>query len=426
MNSSPLSRQVRRRPVLRSLYWMRDPIVVEADDAGVGESDAEDVAGEVVEHGLLAVAPGADVEDPWLVPDRVRDDEIRALLPQQGAEFAAHQRGERLDRQEELPPRRMPGAAVCGDPAATDQAMHMRVEVQLLGPGVQHREHRHGAADVARVARELDDRRGAGLHQHAIARALMGAQHRAQFSRDGDGDVEVGHRQHLRLTAFEPLLRLGGVALRATAIAAGVEREHLAVARLAAPDLAAEGGSAAVEDILDGAPMRGRHRRAVRREVVRREAAEHVGELDHDRASEAGHQPIEQIMQRRPGWRGEMGVDRRGGDAGMAEQDLHDADVDAVLDQSGCVGMAQAVRGHVRSDAGRNNRGGEGIRQDALIERRVTATIGEQPAGVVMGPPELAQLVEMGLPPEGGGVGSEHYAASLAIPSMAIRASTGV
>jgi len=63
------------------------------------------------------------------VPDCVRDDEIRALLPQQGAEFAAHQRGERLDRQEEVLPRRMPGAAVRGDPAATDQAVHVGVEV---------------------------------------------------------------------------------------------------------------------------------------------------------------------------------------------------------------------------------------------------------------------------------------------------------
>ena len=56
------------------------------------------------------------------------------------------------------------------------------------------------------------------------------------------------------------------------------------------------------------------------REVVRREATEHLGDLDHDRASEAGHQPIEQSMQRRPGRRGEMGVDRRGGDGGVAEQ----------------------------------------------------------------------------------------------------------
>src|SRR3954451_5670121 len=102
-----------------------DPVVVEADDAGIGERDAEDIAGEIVEHRLFALAPGADVKHPSLVPDRVRDDDVWALLPQQRPELAAHQRGERLDRQEERSPRRMPGVAVLGDSAAADQAVHM-------------------------------------------------------------------------------------------------------------------------------------------------------------------------------------------------------------------------------------------------------------------------------------------------------------
>src|SRR5208282_6572797 len=54
-------------------------LVIEADDPGVGQSDAKDVAGQVVEHGLFAVAPGGDVEDPGLMPYRVGNDEIRAL-----------------------------------------------------------------------------------------------------------------------------------------------------------------------------------------------------------------------------------------------------------------------------------------------------------------------------------------------------------
>ncbi|MGB8527905.1 MAG: hypothetical protein WCD75_13910, partial [Rhodoplanes sp.] len=33
-----------------------DAGVVEADDAGVGDGDAENIAGEVVEHGLLALS----------------------------------------------------------------------------------------------------------------------------------------------------------------------------------------------------------------------------------------------------------------------------------------------------------------------------------------------------------------------------------
>ena len=52
----------------------------------------------------------------------------------------------------------------------------------------------------------------------------------------------------------------------------------------------------AVENVLDGTPMRRQQRRAVSREVIRREAAEHLGDLDHDRASKAGHQPIEQAV----------------------------------------------------------------------------------------------------------------------------------
>jgi hypothetical protein len=46
-----------------------------------------------------------------------------------------------------------------------------------------------------------------------------------------------------------------------------------------------------------------------------------------------------------------MAVDGGGGYAGVAEQDLHDADVDAVLDQSGCIAMAQSVGRNVASDA---------------------------------------------------------------------------
>jgi hypothetical protein len=58
----------------------------------------------------------------------------------------------------------------------------------------------------------------------------------------------------------------------------------------------------------------------VSREVVRREAAEHVGDFDHDRASEVGHQPIKQSVERCPGRCGEVGIDGGGRDARVAEQ----------------------------------------------------------------------------------------------------------
>ena len=133
--------------------------------------------------------------------------------------------------------------------------MNVRVQVQLLRPGVQHGEHADGAADITGIAGEFDDRRGTGLHQHSIAVALLSTQHLAQLGGHCDGDVEVRHRQHLRTAEFEPLLGLRGVTLRATAVGTGVPGEHLRIALFAAPDLTTECRGAAVENVLDGAPM---------------------------------------------------------------------------------------------------------------------------------------------------------------------------
>jgi hypothetical protein len=47
------------------------------------ESDAKDVAGEIVEHRLFAGAPGGDMEDPGDAPDRVGNDEIPPSLTRQ-------------------------------------------------------------------------------------------------------------------------------------------------------------------------------------------------------------------------------------------------------------------------------------------------------------------------------------------------------
>ena len=72
---------------------------------------------------------------------------------------------------------------------------------------------------------------------------------------------------------------------------------------------------------------------------------------------------------------------------------LYDAGVDAVLDQPRRVGMAQSVRGYPALYACRTDGGGEGARQHAVIELRVTEMAGEQPAAVV-GSATSGQLIE--------------------------------
>ena len=86
--------------------------------------------------------------------------------------------------------------------------------------------------------------------------------------------------------------------------------------------------------------------RAMGRQVVLREAAEDVGDLDHGRpaASEAGHHPVEDAPERDAGGLGQVGVDGGGCDVGVAEQDLHDPGIDAVLEEPRRIAMAQCVR----------------------------------------------------------------------------------
>ena len=50
--------------------------------------------------------------------------------------------------------------------------------------------------------------------------------------------------------------------------------------------------------------------------------------------------------------------------------------------------------GNPALDPCRGGRSGEGIRQHALVDRCVAAVVGEQPAAIVMAPPQMAQLVE--------------------------------
>src|SRR4051812_30825951 len=73
-----------------------DAAGIEVDDAAVGNGDAEDVAGKVIEHRLLAVAPGGAMDNPRCRPDCFGDDQVRPALLERGPELAAHQPGQRL------------------------------------------------------------------------------------------------------------------------------------------------------------------------------------------------------------------------------------------------------------------------------------------------------------------------------------------
>jgi hypothetical protein len=65
----------------------------------------------------------------------------------------------------------------------------------------------------------------------------------------------------------------------------------LGAAVIAAPQVPAERVRSAGEDVVDGTPVRWRHRRTMGRQIVLREPAEDIRECDHDWStrSQIGH-----------------------------------------------------------------------------------------------------------------------------------------
>src|SRR6201984_292244 len=112
-------------------------LVVDGQDAVVGDGDAEGVAGEIVEGGPLSLAPWRDVNDPGDLPDMGRKVGVRAEPGEGVAEAGAGAGGERRFGEEEGLAGGMPGGAVIGQSAAGNQAMNVRMaEPSLMMPGI--------------------------------------------------------------------------------------------------------------------------------------------------------------------------------------------------------------------------------------------------------------------------------------------------
>ncbi len=188
------------------------------------------------------------------------------------------------------------------------------------------------------------------------------------------------------------------MAFGTTPVLAGVIGEDLGAALIATPEVSAEGFGSARQDIGDGTLMGRQHRRAMRREVGGGEAAEDVRDLDHGgaAASEAAHQSVQDTTQRDARGLGQVGIDGGGGDVGVAEQDLHDTGINAILEQAGRVAMPQDVRRHPAGDARRAGGAAKRGAQDRKTGRLGAVARWKQPARIAMRPPETAQVVQKG------------------------------
>src|SRR5271166_4025680 len=98
----------------------------------------------------------------------------------------------------------------------------MRMMLQGLPPGVQHRNRADLCAEVTRVVGNVAHRIGGRTEQDGVDDALVVERNLGGRRRQGEDHMVVGHRQQLGLTRLKPFSACQTLALRAVPIAAGI------------------------------------------------------------------------------------------------------------------------------------------------------------------------------------------------------------
>ena len=126
-----------------------DAAVFEAEEAAVGEGDAVEVRGEVLEN-RLALTGGAAIDHPIVFPDAGGSQRKEVGLFQGVTELGAEDGGESLGGQEEVFFGKAP-ATLWGEATARDEAVNMRMVAQIPSPGVEHGHHANLPSQEVRI-----------------------------------------------------------------------------------------------------------------------------------------------------------------------------------------------------------------------------------------------------------------------------------
>ena len=158
--------------------------------------------------------------------------------------------------------------------------MGVRMVGQCRSPGMQHGGEPDAGAEVLGVGRDGDQGLGGGFEQQVIDDRLVVVGDVGDRPRQGEDDMEIGHRQQIGLAVGQPLLGSGGLALWAMPIAAGVVRDAQVRAVLTAFDMTAQRRRSAAFDRRHDLELAEAHMAGMGRTPSRPAVAEDVRHLD--------------------------------------------------------------------------------------------------------------------------------------------------
>src|SRR3984957_20358907 len=162
--------------------------------------------------------------------------------------LAAEDAAEDLDREEEGIFRMNPARVAWIETARGNDAVEMRMQSQVLSPGVQNAEEADLGSEVLGVGRNFEHGLSAGAGEEIVERAGVVVTERIQLVGQGKDDVEVGHAEQILFAPCQPAQACLSLALGTVAVATGVIGNGLMVATRAGVQMASQRSRTACSD----------------------------------------------------------------------------------------------------------------------------------------------------------------------------------
>src|SRR5256885_642291 len=141
-----------------------------------------------------------------------------------------------------------PTLVIWGQAAGWNHAVDMRMNLEILSPGMQDAEEPDLGAEMFGIGSDFHQSRGAGAKQKVVDDLLVLERQPRQFVRDRKDHMHVLHGQQFFAAIDKPLVAGIGLALGTMPGPAGVERGGLKTALATAIQMATERRRAAVLD----------------------------------------------------------------------------------------------------------------------------------------------------------------------------------
>src|SRR5438132_7353108 len=136
-------------------------------------------------------------------------------------------------------------AVIGREPARWDDAVNVRMEKQVLSPGMQNADDADLRAQMFGIGRDFQQCLRAGSEQQVVEHGRIVQGQYIEFVWRGEHDMEVGGGEKLAFAGSKPALARLRLALRAVPVAARVVGDGLAAALRTGSDVAAQRGRAA-------------------------------------------------------------------------------------------------------------------------------------------------------------------------------------